>query len=269
MTTAEYAAKYGLSTRAVYWAIYSGRLHGKRGPSGWDLDDAPPSVSDRWRAPEELTSLPDYILALIWYNATTSRDAILIRNTDPYVSRTVAEYLRGSVWESKRNAKTPTCIFKAHSPALAQALREIGFSGRSDSDRMAPPVDPLLAAQAFTETHGSLLFALRYSRRDSLDKQYAYYVPRLDVSGAVAIVQSYVDTLHGMGIIPRRRLSPAANETSREISFTSQKQLIGIGNALSASTPRHDVFWSRYFAHIAQTPISYMDYHKRSNNDRY
>lgn len=262
MTTAEYAKRYGLNIRAVYYAIYSGRLHGKRGPSGWDLDDSPPSVSDRWRAPEELTSLPDYILALIWFSATITGDAILIRNTDPYIPKTVAEYLRGSVWESKRNAKTPTCIFKAHGPALAQALREIGFSGRSDSDRMAPPVDPVLAAQAFTETHGSLLFALRYSRRDSLDKQYAYYVPRLDVSGAVAIVQSYVDTLHGMGIIPRRRLSPAANETSREISFTSHKQLIGIGNALSAAIPCHRAFWDRYYEHIAQPPKSYAEYHK-------
>lgn len=193
----------------------------------------------------------------------------MIRNTDSYIPKTVAEYLRGSVWESQRNAKTTTWIFKAESLALTKSLREMGFSGRKDLDHMPPPVDPVLAAQAFTETHGSLLFALRYSRRDSLDKHYAYYVPRLDVSGAVAIVQSYVDTLHGMGIIPRRRLSPAANETSREISFTSHKQLIGIGNALSASTPRHDVLWSRYFAHIAQTPISYMDYHKRSNNDRY
>lgn len=257
MKVPEYADQYGLSLRTVYHAIYAGRLSGRRGPAGWDLDDIPLAISDRWRVPDELLALPDYVLALLWYNATISGDAILIRNTDPYAPLTVAKYLRGSVWQSARNAMTATWVFKAQSPALSGALRELGFSGRTDPDRMPPPVDPVRAAQALMETHGAMGRQLQYPWRHPKDKRFARYIPKFGVSGAAAIIQVYADTLHAMGIIPVRKLCPAANGTTRELHFTAQPQLHSIYNAFAGLTPGNSDFWIRYLAHISQPPIPY------------
>lgn len=216
----------------------------------------------RTRKASEISSLPDYIVALIWYNATISGNAILIRDTDPYVPRTVAQYLRGNVWESQRNAQSKTWVYKAHGKDLVRELKNLGFTGRENLDRQPAPVDPIISAQVLMETHASLGYALQYDRHHPRDKGHAYYTPRITIVGAEAVIRSYADTLNTLGAIPHRKLSPAANHVSQSLRITSRSQLEAIRDALMGE-PCHRDFWDRYNGHIAAPSIPYEDYKRR------
>lgn len=254
MTTKEYAAKYGLSLKAVYHKVYGGRVTLRRVNGNIDIDDTPPAPSDRWRLPEELLSLPDYELALLWYTATICGTGLIVRNTDCYFAQKIAEALRGCVWSSQRNARGPTWVYKADSRALTDALRSLGFTGRKDPYKMPPPTDPLIAAQALLETHSHLGWALQYERRHRGDKRYAYYIPEVGVSGSEAIINAYAEALCNAGIIPPRKLSPAANGTTKLLYLTAQKQLRAIYDKFSTAEKRHAEYWERYERHIS-SPI--------------
>lgn len=260
MTPADYAKRYGFSRLAVYHAIYDGRVQGVRTEAGWDLIDVPPISRSTIRDEDELYDLPDYVFSLLWYNATISGDAILVRNKDAYAPSTIGRYLRGSEFCARRR----TCdayVLKITGVRLVAALRELGFSGRKDTDRLPPPVDPMAAAQALLETHGMFGWQLCYSHRYPRDKRYAFYRPKVGVSGSDAVVQAFADALHDARLIPERRLDSCANGASRYLFITSAAQLAAVGDAFAGAEPRHTDFWERYGKHIAHPIISYDQYH--------
>ena len=262
MTTAEYAARYGLTGRAVYHAVYAGRIPYSRQNGRLILEDTPPAVHPRFRKPEELTELPDYILALIWFNGTISGDSILIRSKDPAIPDLIASAIRSSVWQ--RDGIREQRICKISSPAIADALRALGFSGRKDADRIPPPVEETALAKAFMESHTSLGFALQYDRRAPGDKSRAYYTPRVTFCAAPAIVDRFALALAALDIAPLKRPAAAANGTSAVYVITSRTQLENASRTLSPDLDGYGnpAFWARFDAHAARHTIPYDTYHE-------
>lgn len=206
--------------------------------------------------------LPDYILALIWFSGTISGDAILVRNTDPYVVNTIARCVGVSVWEQPNRREGVRAACKIDRVALVESLREIGFSGVQDEDRIPPPVDTLTLAKAFAETHTTFGWQLHYDRRHSMDKDYACYIPRLQHCARPKIMQAYVDALAKLGCAPPRLIHAAANGVSAAVIYTSQKQMVAIHRVLSPPVggETHEDFWERFYLHINAKPIPYHQY---------
>lgn len=206
--------------------------------------------------------LPDYILALIWFSGTISGDAILIRNTDPYVVNTIARRLGVSVWERPNKREGVRAVCKIERVSLVESLRGIGFTGIQDEDRVPPPVDTLALAKAFAETHTTFGWQLRYDRRHSRDKDHACYVPRLQYCARPKIMQAYVDALAKLGCTPPRQLYAAANGVSAAVIYTSQTQMAGMHRVLSPpiNGETNEDFWERFYLHINAKPIPYHQY---------
>lgn len=206
--------------------------------------------------------LPDYILALIWFSGTISGDAILIRNTDPYVVNTIARRLGVSAWERPNKREGVRAVCKIERVSLVESLRGIGFTGIQDEDRIPPPVDTLTLAKAFAETHTTMGWQLHYDRRHSMDKDYACYIPRIQYCARPKIMQAYVDALAGLGCTQPRQLYPAANGVSATVIYTSQKQMLAMHRVLSPPVDgeSHEDFWERFYLHINAKPIPYHKY---------
>lgn len=206
--------------------------------------------------------LPDYILALIWFSCTISGDAILIRNTDPYVVNTIARRLGVSVWERPNKREGVRAVCKIERVSLVESLRGIGFTGIQDEDRIPPPVDTLALAKAFAETHTTFGWQLRYDRRHSRDKDHAYYIPRLQYCARPKIMQAYVDALTELGCTPPRQLYTAANGVSVAVIYTSQTQMAAMHRVLSPPVDgeTNEDFWERFYLHINAKPIPYQQY---------
>ncbi len=206
--------------------------------------------------------LPDYILALIWFTGTISGDAILIRNTDPYVVNTIARRLGVSAWERPNKREGVRTVCKIERVSLTESLREIGFAGIQDEDRIPPPVDTLALTKAFAETHTTFGWQLRYDRRHSRDKDHAYYIPRLQYCARPKIMQAYVDALAKLGCTPPRQLYAAANGVSAAVIYASQMQMAAIHRVLSPPVDgeSHEDFWERFYLHINTKPIPYHQY---------
>ena len=266
MTPTEYAARYGLTERAVYHAVCVGRIPYTRRGGRLDLEDVPPTASTRFRRPEELTDLPDYILALIWLNGTISGDSILIRNQDPTIPEIVASAIRASTWDrgGRRNQK----ICKIGSPAICAALRDMGFTGRKDLGRVPPPVDELPLAKAMMESHSCLGYALQYERHGTGDKSRAFYTPRVTLCSAPAIIDSFALALTALGIAPLKRPAAAANGRSAVYVITSRAQLQAASRTLSPDLDGfgNRTFWDRFDAHAAEPTVPYFAYH--ANDER-
>lgn len=213
--------------------------------------------------------IPDYILALIWFTGTISGDAILIRNTDPYVAKTIARRIGVSGWIQNTREKTRQ-VCKISRVSMIETMREIGFTGSQDENRLPPPVDTLALAKAFAETHTTFGWQLRYDRRHSMDKDFAYYIPRLQYCARTKIMQAYVDALASLGCTQQRLLCPAANGESATVNYTSHAQMDAMYRVLSTPIDgeTHEDFWERFYAHINSNPIPYQKYKSKSNGEK-
>lgn len=262
MTVAEYAARFGMTKRAVYHAVYAGRVPCSRQDGRLSLQEIAPAVHPRFRKPEELTELPDYILALIWFAGTIAGDAVLVRHKDPTIPQTVASAIRSSVWI--REGERAQTVCKIDSPVIVSALRSLGFSGKKDLGRIPPPVDVLPFAKAFTEAHCCLGFALQYDRHAPGDKARAYYTPRITLCAAPAIADQYALSLAALDIAPLKRTARAANGMSSVYTVTSRAQLENLSRALSPALDGYGMpgFWARFDAHAAAKAVPYLEYHK-------
>lgn len=262
MTVAEYASRHGLTEKAVYHAVYAGRIPFVRRGGKLDLEDVPLAVHPRFRRPEELTELPDYILALIWLNGTISGDSILVRHKDYAIPETVASAIRSSVWQRDGNRTQRVC--KICSPAICAAIRDLGFSGRKDLDRLPPPVDEIALAKAFFESHSSFGFALHYARNAPGDKSRAYYSPRVTLCAAPGITDTLALALTSLDIAPLKRTAAAANGKSAVYIITSRGQLETASRVLSPDLDGYGLpgFWERFDAHAAAKAVPYAEYHK-------
>ena len=263
MTVTEYAARYGLTERAVYHAVYAGRIPFTRQGGRLDLEDTPPAVHPRFRKPEELTELPDYILALIWFNGTISDDSILVRAKDPAIPEIVASAVRSSMWQRDGDRKQRVC--KICSPAICEALRSLGFTGKKDSDRLPPPVEETALAKAFMESHSCLGFALQYDRHAPGDKSRAYYTPRVTLCAAPGIMDAFALALTSLGIAPLKRTASAANGKSAIYVITSRAQLENASRVLSPELDGfgNRAFWNRFDSHASAKTIPYPVYHNQ------
>ena len=209
--------------------------------------------------------IPDYILALIWFTSTISGDAILIRNTDPYIAKTIARRIGVSGWIQNTRERTRQ-VCKISRVSMIETMREIGFTGAQDENRLPPPVDTLALAKAFAETHTTFGWQIRYDRRHRMDKDFAYYIPRLQYCARTKIMQAYVDALASLGCTQPRLLFPAANGTSATVNYTSHAQMDAIYRVLSTPIDgeTHEDFWERFYAHINSNPIPYQKYKSKS-----
>lgn len=206
--------------------------------------------------------IPDYILALIWFTGTISGDAILIRNMDPYVAETIARRIGVSAWMQQNTRERTRQVCKIDRVATVETMREIGFTGAQDENRVPPPADTLTLAKAFAETHTTLGWQLHYDRRHSMDKDFACYIPRLQYCARPKIMQAYVDALASLGCTPPRLLCPAANGSSATVIYTSHTQMAAMHRVLSPPIDgeTHEDFWERFYAHINSKPIPYHKY---------
>lgn len=264
MTVSEYAAKYGITHRAVYYAVYAARLCCTRADGRIDIPEQPPPPTGRFRQADELLDLPDYILSLIWLTGTISGDAILIRNTDRYFADVVSHHIDSSVWSRQRPDGRSQYVCKISGKGIVQALRELGFAGSKDACRLPPPVEPLIFAKSFAETHTSFVWQLQYDRHRPRDKRYARYAPCITSCAAPAILEGYADALHALGIAPARKISPAANSISACIRYTSHTQLKAMHTLLSPDlgSGTHIDFWAAFDDHISTPPVPYFVYTK-------
>ena len=267
MTVTEYAARYNMSPTAIYKSVYAGRISFTRQNGRLDLADLPPEIHPRFRKPDELTGLPDYILALIWFNGTISDDTILVRHKNPDIPETVASAIRASVWQRSGDKKQSVC--KIGSATIANALRELGFTGKKDIDRTPPPVEPMAFAKAFTESHSCFGFALQYDRHHPGDKSKAFYTPRITLCSSPAITETFALSLAALNVAPMKRTARAANGASAIYTVTSRSQLENISRVLSADLDGFGLhnFWPDFDAHAAHKTIPYFDYHERSANE--
>lgn len=253
MTVAAYSAKHGVTEKAVYHAIYDGRLPRSYNGRQLDLPDIPFPENRRLRKASELSDLPDYILSLIWFTGSIVDDAILIRHQDQELHRIISTHLPGSVW-SREN----TTVTKIPGIAIVAQLREYGYSGKNNTARIPPPVEPLPLAKAYLETHTSFTRALIHDRHHP-GKEYASYYPSISLCASAAIMETLSLALCYLGIAPIRRLSPAANGTSATIKYTSIAQLRDMHTILSVDlgSGTNAQFWERFDAHICTPPIPY------------
>lgn len=262
MTVTEYAAKHSVTEKSVYHAVYDGRLPRQYIGSRLDLPDIPFPPNARYRKPEELTELPDYILALIWFTGSISGDTILIRHSDPCIAQTISKHIKSAAWERE---KTTVCKISGH--GIVSALRSLGFSGKKDNERTPPQIEPLPLAKAYLETHASLARALRHDRHKP-GKENGYYIPCVKLCASPAIIESLTLALCYLGIAPIRRISPAANGKSAALTYTSNNQLRAMHTALSIDlgSGTNTAFWERFDAHISAPYIPYQTA-KENRND--
>lgn len=206
--------------------------------------------------------ISDYILALIWFTGTISGDAILIRNTDPYVAKTIARRIGVSGWIQQNTRERARWVCKINRVDMIATMRGIGFTGAQDENRLPPPVDALTLAKAFAETHTTLGWQLRYDRRHYMDKDFAYYIPRLQYCARPKIMQVYVDALANLGCAQPRLLCPAANGASATVIYTSHTQMVAMHRMLSPPIDgeTHEEFWECFHEHINSKPIPYHKY---------
>lgn len=262
MTPNEYAARYGMTCKAVQRAVRAGRIPFTRQNGILDLEDVPPADHPRFRKPEELTGLPDYILALIWFSGTISGDSILVRNQDPAIPEIVASAIRSSSWD--RDGERSQRVCKICSPSICAALRDMGFSGRKDLDRIPPPVSEIALAKAFMESHSYLGYALQYRRDADGDKSRAYYTPCVKLCSAPAIMDAFALALAALDVAPLKRSATAANGRSSVYTITSRAQLQNASRVLSPDLDGfgNRAFWERFDAHAAEPVVSYADRHE-------
>lgn len=248
LTVCAYAKKYGIPESTVYNSLYSGRIKGKKGDHGWMVDDVPPPMYKSKAKSVKIEALDDYDLALIWLNGTIIDNAVLLRSMDEFVPSYFAKKFGCTSWRKQGG----TFVCKISSKALVHILRKRGFTGRKDIALAAPDIDDAAFAAAFIESRASLVRQLRYARRHARDKAYAYYVPAIAMCASYPIMESAVEALHNLGIIPRRKLYPAANRSSATLKITSRTQLNAIHNVLHAYG-ENAAFWETLSGHI-QSP---------------
>ena len=247
LTVAMYSEKYGVPVSTVYSGLYCKRLQGQRTEAGWLIEDAPPPLRRSKAGAADIDDFDDYELSLLWLNSTIIDNTIVIRSKEEFVPAYFAEKLDSALW-CRANG---SYVCKISSISLVNALRKLGFSGRKDHDLSAPCVGQPEFAAAIIESRASFVCQLRYDRKHPTDKTHAYYVPAISMCASYAIMSYAVDALHSLGIIPLRKLSPAANQSSATLRITSAGQLSAILNVLSAYG-KNAVFWDAFELHIKQ-----------------
>lgn len=247
LTVAMYSAKYGVPESTVYSGLYCKRLQGQRTEAGWLIEDVPPPLRRSKVGAAVIDDFYDYELALLWLNSTIVDDTIVIRSKDGFVPSYFSEKLDCALWRRDKG----TFVCKISSTSLVHSLRGLGFTGRKDHALSAPDVDQSEFSAAFVESRSSFVRQLRYDRRHPMDKTHAYYVPAISMCASYAIMDSAIDALCSLGIIPLRKLSPAANQSSATLRITSAGQLSSILNVLSAYG-KNAVFWDAFELHIKQ-----------------
>lgn len=245
LTVSAYAEKYDMPEATVYSGLYTKRICGERTENGWLVADVAPPLRRSKTHSVTIREFSDYELSLIWMNGTITDDGVILRSMDGYVPSYFADKFDCALW--RRDSGTFVC--KISSVSLVYSLREMGYTGRKDHALPAPDVDRAEFAAAFVESRSSFVRNLRYDRSHPMDKRYAYYVPAVSMCASYPIMQSVVDTLYNLEIIPRRKLSPAANQYSATIKITSYKQLDAIQNEL-CERGRNAVFWDAFDHHI-------------------
>lgn len=247
LTVTAYAAKYGIPLHTVYSGLYRGRIRGERTVSGWLVTDAPPPPRRAKSGSVSLAELTDYELALLWLNATVTDEAnVVLRSKDGFVPAYFADRMGSALWQRESG----TFVCKLSSVSLVRSLRDLGFTGRMDANLPAPDVEDAALAAAAAETRSSFVRQLRYDRRHTHDKQYAYYVPAIALCSSRPLLAAIADALSRLSIIPPRRLSPAANGTSATLKITSHRQLDALRNTLSV-VGQNAVYWEDFDRHIA------------------
>lgn len=206
------------------------------------------------RIPPEnrLAELPDYILGLIWFNATVSADRIVIKHGDPYIGEIVADFLPGHTWQRGK-----TYICQIHNAKLVSDLHELGYSGKRNFERTAPPIEAFPLAKAYIESHASLTRSLRRNTRESRElKQGGIYIPCVKLCSAPGIVQAVTNALAHLDIAPERKAHPGANGKSLTVAYTAPSQLRAMYNTLSADCEglSNTAFWERFDEHISKLP---------------
>lgn len=244
LTVSAYAGKYGMPKSTVYKNLYAKRIKGERTEGGWLVADAPPPLKHS-KNNVEVTN--DYDLTLLWLNATIMDDGvIMIRSKDDFVPSYFADKYGCALWLMECGQYA--C--KISSVALVHSLRERGFTGRKDSELIAPDVSDVEFAAAFIESRASFTRQLCYDRR-TRDKAHAYYVPAISMCASYPLMAAAAGALHRLWIIPPRQLSPAANGTSAMLRITSYAQLDAARNVLSVRG-KNSAFWEQFDLHIQQ-----------------
>lgn len=258
MTVAEYAAKYGVTEKSVYHAIYDGRLPKIHEGARLDLPDVPFPENRKMRRRAELYELPDYILSLIWFTGSILDDAVIIRHQDQELHNIIGAHIRSSSWTREN-----TYVTKINGVEIVSCLRGLGFSGKKDAERTPPPVEPREMAKAYFETHTSFTRALCHDRHNP-GRENASYHPAITFCASHSIIESLVLALCTLGIAPMRTISAAANGTSATIKYTSRPQLVAMHSLLSPDlgSGTNAAFWDRFDAHICTAPVPY----KKENN---
>ena len=253
MTVAEYAAKYGVTDRAVYHAVYDGRLPKSYNGACLDIPDIPFPDNGKMRRRAELYDLPDYILSLIWFTGSITGDAIVIRHQDQELHNIIRAHIRASAW-----SRESTLVTKINGVEIVSCLRELGFSGKKDAARIPPSTDPREMAKAYFETHTSFTRELRHDRHNP-GRENASYHPAITFCASAPIIDALVLALCSLGVSPMRKISPAANGTSATIKYTSHSQLTAMHSLLSPDlgSGTNAAFWDRFDAHICTPPVPY------------
>lgn len=258
-----YAAKYGIPVFTVYSSLYAGRIRGERTGGIWLVEDAPPPPRGAKKASAKVSDLSAYELALLWLGATISGDAVVLRSKDGFVPSYFADKLGCALWQRESGS----FVCKIHSVSLVRSLRELGFTGRKDHALPAPDGAGAEFAAAFVETRSSFVRQLRYDMRHPMDKQHAYYVPAISMCASRPILVAVADILHGLDVIPPRRMSPAANHASATLKICSHAQLDAILNTLSPYG-KNAVYWDALDRHIRQARLPYAIAKRSVDDDR-
>lgn len=246
LSVSGYAEKYCIPESTVYSGLYTGRIKGERTENGWLIEDVPPPLRNAKAHAATIEDLDHYDLALLWLNSTIMEDSIVVlRSKDEFVPSYFAEKFGCALW--RRESGSFVC--KISSISLVHSLRELGFTGRKDHALSAPDGGGAAFAAAFIESRASFVRQLRYDRHHPMDKKHAYYVPAITMCASTPIMLSVVDVLHSLGLIPARKLYPAANQTSSTLKITSFAQLDAIRNELSVCG-KNAVFWESFDRHI-------------------
>ncbi|MCD8052235.1 MAG: hypothetical protein LUE89_11265 [Clostridiales bacterium] len=239
--------KYGIPSSSVYRSLYSGRIEGTLVDGRWDVKDVPPPPLYSKMSSATLGDLTDYEIGLIWLNGTLSGKNLLIRSKGEFLPKYFSGRIPGSLWQHGGGGQF---VFKTGSMQLLAELREIGFTGRKDAALCPPPVNPLDFAAALVESRCSFSRQLHHSRN-----RQRYYAPCVRFCASYPIMEQFVSTLSETGVIPPRKLTPAANQTSATLRITSREQMEEM-HCLLSPIGQNQSFWDEFWvwAHSPKTP---------------
>lgn len=136
--------------------------------------------------------IDSYAVGILWATSCVHEHGMIVRNIDPFFAQFMASLCGGTVFTLNDPSRGLVFHCVKIPPRYTQHVSALGFSGRTDADRVFPAVeDPFAFACAYVQCHSTLDVVMRNSRSG---RQYA--APRLRINGSLPLVSGINSVFH-------------------------------------------------------------------------